>query len=345
MGVKVKLGTFHLWKSTHYSLFPRVMKRTDSNRLYTTKEIREELFLSDQKTNNQKKFKRHILWENIWDVEKDDHHIIRVRGLPFFTKKGPKQYMITEIGEKLGDLYQDQNVEWKIYLSEIVLKFDPRLRLIIYLMSKHGCEFTKKPTYALLSKKINYKNIFDKDKKNNLDFLLKKYADEAIGQFILQRVGLEDEGISAVEGVKKETTSMDKSTLTSALRAEFQLLGDIGIVKNYKDKIILNYTKAKELLSRDIYYDLFAHTSTHDFFSALKEAYGNKVRTNNFIGYQELKQEAIRLFPDSNFEYDLEQAINHSKVIIIRGTQGLRSDGEGYKGNRELQLIELSFTY
>ena len=343
MGIKVKLGTFHLWKSTHYSLYPRVMAVADRNKMYTVKEIREELFLSAQRGTNGKKRRRRILWQNIWDVERENEDTLRVRGLPLFEENKPGLYGVTDIGKSLGDLYKQGSGRWKEYLSEIILKFDPRLRLIIYLMSKHGCDLVKKPSYSLRSKDVGFLNILERTEAQNLDSLLKKYGDEAVGQFILSRAGLQDEGVSTIEGVKHSSTSMDKSTLTSALRCEFQLLADIGIADDLRDRISLNYSKAKEVLGRDIYYDLFNTAVAQDFISALYSAYANKIRPNGIISFNDLKRETLRLFPETSFDHAFEQAIKDGQVRIISSAQGLRSDGEGYKGEKQQQLLELSF--
>ena len=132
-------------------------------------------------------------------------------------------------------------------------------------------------------------------------------------------------------------------TYTRALKV-FQ---DLGILvedgSRYEQSV--DHRRAAELLSPAVYADLFQPQRHPPFLVALHAAYLAELSSDGYVAYDGLRRRVTANLGlgDEEFHRRFRAALKANQITILRHARGLPSDGPGYEGQPEYQLLDLRF--
>jgi len=363
-GLTVQLSSFCLWNSTDYTIYPRYLSRAEAGRTYTLQEITQKLFLSQERTASSRR-SRANMWRNIWDVERVDDWTARVRGVCLVEAVNENRYQLTDWTVEMCAAYRDDpaGIAWRARLADILARFDPRLRILLYHLGALGYTLQlPRPTpdqsriiapslrtLTLHGPGDEHLTPFQPDSPTALNRLMRAELDVAIGPFLAERMarlGLPVEaGFASLTGIKGSEPDVDRVhvTYTRALKV-FQ---DLGILAEdgSRYELSVDHQRATELLSLAVYADLFQPQRHPPFLVALHAAYLAELSSDGYAAYDGLRRRVTANLGlgDDDFHRRFRAALKANQITILRHARGLPSDGPGYEGQPEYQLLDLGF--
>ncbi len=262
---------------------------------------------------------------------------------------------LTDDAQKLVDAYQNDS-GWEILLARQLLRFSPRVRVVLYLLLNGSYFITKSMSLDSLGKwqliigDTSYCPFASNPQKNDMNRLLKKFKVEALGSEwmkIIQGRDIElEEGWSFIGSGGKEPAI---TNLTAFMRAPMQLFDYLDwFIEDGEGNVILN--QEKMLYDIDDLDSFFTITkkNTVDELHALKEIIHYFSDDRGFFPIERvLEQLLIKYYPKwekelSRFvDYFITNGINKGLFTIVDHESGQPRHGRGYLGKREYQLIKL----
>lgn len=273
----------------------------------------------------------------------------------FFLERIDDHLQLTEDAKKIIISYKNDD-GWEVLLARQLLRFSPRVRVIIHMLLNGGYFNTNGASLDFIGKwqldmdGASYHPFASNPQKNDMNRLLEHFKVEALGnewmKLLLEKeVGLE-EGWSFIGSGGKEPAI---TNLTAFMRAPMQLFEYLDwFVRDEGGKVILN----KEKVSHDIddLGSLFTITPTDsvDEVHTLKETIHFLSDDRGFFPLEPvLEQVLIEHYPSwdkglSRFvDYYITDGINKGIFTVVAHESGQPRHGRGYLGKREYQLIKL----
>lgn len=146
--VTFELSTDLLWNSTDPARYAELVTDFDQEERYETrKALQRQAFdyydyVEDGKQETATLEGDH-LQRNIFDIEPGSRErSVKLGGINLFTYSDDG-YFLSEEGAALRDKYlEGDEIEWKSQLANMVLRYFPRARCMIYYLGVHGCEIS-----------------------------------------------------------------------------------------------------------------------------------------------------------------------------------------------------------
>ncbi len=333
-----------LWKSSDVTTYPRCLARGKKEVTYSREEILEFFGISPTLPENRRDALRDI-HRNIWDVEPRDKDVI-LRGV-CLVEHNDAGFQMTPRAEALVDAFQrDRNgLEWQKELVSILVDYDVRLRVVLYLIGTLDYALMIHPYYRLCSpyKESSDEYALFQNEEPNLNTLLSKWRDHLIGEALwqrIERIGLERSTVSGVSGMRGGQPSLEVRSFIQEVR----LLLEVGVLKKVeKGGLSLVKSQAKHVLSSESFNELIRLEDTEAFLSVLRDTYQNLRDTEGYVIYDHLRKAVESEISEKRFETLLQCALEERKVVIVRHEKGLRFDGMGFLGDPEFQRLQLAF--
>lgn len=273
----------------------------------------------------------------------------------FFLERIDGYLHLTEDAQKLVSSYQN-NDGWEALLARQLLRFSPRVRVIVHMLLNGGYFITDGASLDSIGKwKINingvsYHPFASNPQKNDMNRLLEQFKVEALGSEwmrILREKKLRlDEDWSFIGSGGKEPAL---TNLTAFMRAPMQLFDYLDwFVENSEGKVLLN--QEKMACDIDDLGSLFTISSKEsvDELHTLKETIHFLSDDRGFFPLEPaLEQLLIKHYPTwkkglSRFvDYYVTNGVNKGIFTVVAHESGQPRHGRGYLGKREYQLIKL----
>ncbi|MGH0777863.1 hypothetical protein ACQVQ8_12225 [Bacillus cereus] len=273
----------------------------------------------------------------------------------FFLERIDGCLHLTEDAQKLVSSYQN-NDGWEVLLARQLLRFSPRVRVIVHMLLNGGYFITDGASVDFIGKwKINingvsYHPFASNPQKNDMNRLLEQFKVEALGSEwmrILREKELRlDEDWSFIGSGGKEPAL---TNLTAFMRAPMQLFDYLDwFVENSEGKVLLN--QKKMAYDIDDLGSLFTISPTEsvDELHTLKETIHFLSDDRGFFPLEPaLEQLLIKHYPTwekglARFvDYYVTNGVNKGIFTVVAHESGQPRHGRGYLGKREYQLIKL----
>lgn len=146
--VTFELSTDLLWNSTDPARYAELVTDFDQEERYESRTALQRQafdyydYVEDGKQETATLEGDH-LQRNIFDIEAGSRErSVKLGGINLFTYSDDR-YFLSEEGAALRDKYlEGDEIEWKSQLAEMVLRYFPRARCMVYYLGVHGCEIS-----------------------------------------------------------------------------------------------------------------------------------------------------------------------------------------------------------
>ena len=277
-----------------------------------------------------------------------------IKGLYFLERKDGYLHL-TEDAQRLVAAYQN-NDGWEVRLARQLLRFSPRVRVIISLLL-NGSYFTTGGTsldsigkWKLEKEDMSYLPFASNPQKNDMNHLLEKFKVSALGSEWIEvlrekKIELEEDWSFIGSGGKAPAIT----NLTAFMRSPMQLFDYLDWFYEIEDgKVILNQEKiATDIDDLDSLFSI-GETESVDEFVTLKETIHLYSDNRNFFPLEPvLEQVLIKHYPTwkkglSRFvDFYVTNGIRKGLFTVIAHESGQPRHGRGYLGKREYQLLKL----
>lgn len=364
-GLTVQLSSFCLWNSTDYTVYPRYLSRAEAEQSYTLQDITRNLFLSQERTASSWRSRANS-WRNIWDVEQVNEDTVRIRGVCLVEAIEEDRYQLADWTVKMCAAYRDDpsGIGWRAYLADILGRFDPRLRILLFHLGALGysLEFPRPSpdrspiiapplrSTALHGPENDLVTPFEVASPTNLNHLMRTNLRVTVGPFLserMSRLGVPTEaGFASLTGIKGCEPDMDRIHVTYS-RA-LMLFQDIGILTEDGSRynLSVDHRRAVALLSSGVYADLFRPQRHPPFLVALHAAYQAELTSDGYVAYDALRRRVTANLGlgEEEFRRRFHTALKTDQITVLRHSRGLPSDGPGLEGQPEYQLLDMRFS-
>ncbi|WP_374187304.1 hypothetical protein ACEPPU_14515 [Priestia aryabhattai] len=340
-------GNFELW----CELLSRIPKQTKAKSM---KEI-AALYLNKDVINKDKKldYSKELFGLLGYEYFKRTTQF-EIKGA-FFFERVDKYLDLTEDGQKLVSSYRIGD-GWELLLARQLLRFSPRVRVIIHLLLNGGHFITNGASLQYFGKwqlkmdNVLYHPFTSNPQKNDMNRLLKQFKVEALGiewMKILQDKEIElEEGWSFIGAGGKEPAL---TNLTAFMRAPMQLFDYLDwFIEASEGRVTLNQEKMfHDICDLGLFFNITPLEAV-DELHTLKETMDFLCDDRGFFPLEPaLEQLLIKHYPTwekglSQFvDYYVTTGINKGLFTIVSCESGQPRHGRGYLGKREYQLIKL----
>lgn len=343
----IESGNFELW-CEHLSHIPQqteAKSMKDIAALYLHKDVIEK----DKKLDRSKELFGLLGYEYFEGTSQ-----FEIKG-GFFLERINGYLQLTRDAQRLVSSYRNDD-GWEVLLARQLLRFSPRVRVIMHILLNGGYFNTGGKSLDLLGKwkldmdSVSYYPFASNPQKNDMNRLLDKFKVEALGNEWMRvlrekEIELED-GWSFVGSGGKEPAI---TNLTAFMRAPMQLFNYLEwFTEAGGEKVMLN----QEKMANDIgdLGSLFTinQTESEDEMITLVETIQVFSDDRGFFPLElVLEQLLIKHYPTwekgiSRFvDYYITHGLSKGLFTIDAHESGQPRHGRGYLGKREYQLIKL----
>lgn len=343
----IESGNFELW-CEHLS---RIPKRTEAKSmkdiaaLYLNKDVIEK----DKKLDRSKELFGLLGFEYFKRTSQ-----FEIKGACFLERIDGYLHLTRDAQRLVSSYRKDDG--WEVLLARQLLRFSPRVRVIIHILLNGGYFNTGGKSLDLLGKwkldmdGVSYYPFASNPQKNDMNRLLDKFKIEALGNewmSVLREKEIElEEGWSFVGSGGKEPAI---TNLTAFMRAPMQLFNYLEWFTEADDgKVILN----QEKMTNDIddLSSMFTvnQTESEDEIITLVETIQILSDDRGYFPLEPaMEQLLIKHYPTwdeglSRFvDYYITHGLSKGLFTIVAHESGQPRHGRGYLGKREYQLIKL----
>lgn len=277
-----------------------------------------------------------------------------IKGI-FFLERVDGYLQLTKDAQKLVSSYRNDE-GWEALLAKQLLRFSPRVRVIVYTLLNGGCFNTNGASFQNFGKwqleidSKSYQPFASNPQKNDMNLLLDIYKREAIGNEwmkIIEERGIElEEDWAFIGSGGKEPA---KTNLTAFMRAPMQLFNYLDwFIETSDGKVTLNQEKMiSDIDDLGSLFNMKEPESVNeiDTFKGIIEVLSDD---RGFFPLEPaLQQLLVNHYPTwgkglSRFvDFYVTQGIKKGIFTVIAHESGQPRHGRGYLGKREYQLIKL----
>ncbi|HID28622.1 MAG TPA: hypothetical protein EYP19_01310 [Desulfobacterales bacterium] len=338
----IYLPKMTLWKSADVTTYPRCLARGEKGAVYSHDEILELFGVSSALPQKRKHALRDV-HRNIWDVEPRDNGVV-LRGVCLVERSGDG-FQMTARAEGLVDAYlrNRDGQQWQEQLASLLVDYDIRFRIVLYLVSSLDYRLSSHPQYRLCSADGNEEYVLFRKSEPNLNTLLNKWRGHLLGEALWQRIellGFDRTAITKVVGLRGGQPPLE----TRSFSQEIKLLLALGVMKKgQRSRLFFVAERAKQVFSSQSFSELVHSGTSRPFLDVLRSTYRQLCDSEGFVIYQRLKEAVEQKGDGKNFETRLQCAVEEGRVLIARHSKGLRNDGVGFLGNPNFQRLQLAF--
>lgn len=343
----VESGNFELW-CEHLSCIPQrteAKSMKDIAALYLNKDVIEK----DKKLDRSKELFGLLGFEYFKRTSQ-----FEIKGACFLERIDGYLHLTRDAQRLVSSYRKDDG--WEVLLARQLLRFSPRVRVIIHILLNGGYFNTGGKSLDLLGKwkldldGVSYYPFASNPQKNDMNRLLDKFKLEALGNEwmnVLREKEIElEEGWSFVGSGGKEPAI---TNLTAFMRAPMQLFNYLEWFTEADDgKVILN----QEKMANDIddLSSMFTvnQTESEDEIITLVETIQILSDDRGYIPLEPaMEQLLIKHYPTwdkglSRFvDYYITHGLSKGLFTVVAHESGQPRHGRGYLGKREYQLIKL----
>ena len=359
---KVALPKLFLWNDpTRYQEYPEALSRAEAGRVYSRKEIEQELFditpTLTYKKDGKPRGRGTDGIVNAMGYERFGQRLC-VNGLDFI-RKTEGGFIATESGLELGRIYRESedNSSWLNFLARHLLLREPRTRLVFGLMLKGWRLQTAvtnsfpKGQMSLISPENKQLDITSKDCQY-FNELLVEHGELALGPLWIDE--LNEEGFSAPFlwcGIRVDQPSV--KDLSSAIKKSFGLFFYLSLFEENSN----GWSVGHNMLSSKLGYDVLSSFGEEDsfhakqqsreekFFKALEETIDEQGFTivsalaEKFGNYCEAPHEEW----DSALDQFFREAMYKDRLTIVAYHSGQPRMGRGLFGDNNFRRLKVEF--
>ena len=202
-------------------------------------------------------------------------------------------------------------------LASILVDYDVRLRVVLYLIGTLDYVLMAHPYYRLCSphKEKGDEYVLFRNEEPNLNTLLSKWRDHLIGEALwqrIERIGLERTTVSGVSSMRGAQPSLEVRSFIQEVR----LLLEVGVLEKVeKSGLSLIKGQAKHVLSSQSFNELIRLEDTEAFLGVLRVAYQNLRDVDGYVVYDHLRKAVESEISVERFETLLQCALEERKVV------------------------------
>ncbi|WP_342556973.1 hypothetical protein [Lysinibacillus sp. FSL P4-0201] len=343
----IESGNFELW-CEHLS---RIPKKTEAKSMkeIAAKYLNKDVVEKDKKLDRSKELFGLLGYEYFEGTAQ-----FEIKGVYLLERK--EGYLhLTEDAQNLVTSYQNNN-GWELRLAKQLLRFSPRVRVIIHLLLNGGYFKTGGTSIDFIGKwklekeGMSYHPFASNPQKNDMNRLLETFKVPALGSEwikILGEMEIElEEGWSFIGSGGKEPAI---NNLTAFMRSPMQLFDYLDWFYEVEvGKVILNQRKiATDIDDLDSLFTI-CETETVDELGTLKENIHLFSDNRGFFPLEPVLEQVLKKhYP--TWEKDLSKFVDfyvtngmHKGLFtIVAHESGQPRHGRGYLGKREYQLLKL----
>jgi len=264
-------------------------------------------------------------------------------------------YKKSEDAQSLIQAYETNN-KWEIILAEQVLKYSPRVRIIIYSLINGGklkCPkgFLKQQSQSYLTYMDHEYYIFSNKKdKLSINHLMDTNPEVTLGKFWLNKINPQNNSLKKINfsGVTKEKPSIKDIGLY--LKIPFSLFQYLGWIKEEAQELFtINIEKIKSDLSGETLGSLYANQSQDkdDILKGLIEEYSDfrGLFPVNLVGkkLKNLTDKESSMSTSRWIDAFFYGGFNDKRFKLVSHEQGQPRHGRGLLDKNECQLIKIEF--
>lgn len=342
----IRLSKLFLWPEPgRFQAYPEFLRSVDPNEKY--------LHMADlaRKAGGHRMLdNRHVKFENIVrNLPGLEHNKLSepvIRGIGIFRKEDGG-YSLSSWGKQLREEYLSDltGIGWKITLAKLILLGEPRIRVIIKVLSNtdgilslpQNGFFTGSYRQAVLVSEGNmYRPFVDiKSSPDNIQNLLNEHGTWALGMWQKE---LPESSFVSYEGVNKKQITIDN--LSIAVKAAFILFRHLELVNEQGGQIKWNIEKASQLLGSELAVDFGWRADSNlnllevvnTLISRLKADNGFLVTSQLLSG---LEQQGIE-----QPEKELVRLMDQGLIRLEAWDYGQSRHGRGLFGDPMKQLVK-----
>lgn len=340
----VYLPKMTLWRSADITTYPRCLARWGIEEIYTLQEVLNLFGVSPMLPLRRRHALRDI-HRNIWDVEPRNGGIV-LRGVCLVERSGDGFQMTTRAKALVASYRRNQDgMEWQEMLASILVDYDVRLRVVLYLLGTHSYVLTMRPRYRLYSQEKEQREeyVLFHDSKPNLNTLLFQWRDHLIGDLLwqrIERVGLNRAMVQQVVGLRGGQPALESHSFIQEVR----LLLRLGVLdRSERGLLTIAEHRARQIFSAESFSELICSDASRTFLNVLRSVYQRMKDSDGFVVYNYLKEAVEREINEKSFDLRLQRAIEEQEVLIVQHAKGLRGNGAGFLGDAEFQRLQLAF--
>jgi len=341
----VRLSKLFLWpEPSRFQAYPEFLKLVDPEETY--------LHMADvaRRAGHRMLDNRHIKHENIvrnlpgLEYNKAGEPVIR--GVGIFVKEG-KEYRLSEWGRRLREEYLSDpgGRKWKITLAQNLLLREPRIRSMVYILSKPGgvLRFPQSGFFTggyLLAEleagdKIYRPFVEGKMSAQNIQGLLNNLGAWSLGAWKKVLPGHE---FVYFEGADKPQITV--TWLSTATKAAFGLFFNLGLVSEFSGQIRWNIDKARQLLGPELAIDFnWGYTSQGSLLEIVVDTIKRLKADNDYLVASQLLNELRQQGIDQP-EKELAGLIDRGLIRLEAWDYGQSRHGRGLFGDPGKQLVK-----
>ncbi len=250
---RLGINKLFLWsEAARYQTYPKAMARLIQGRVYTRQQIGEDLFNLSY-SSRRKPHREHVL-TNLFGLLQIADDKLLLRGINLFKRVTPNgchivsgmkvwervtdEWIPAEAAVELGKVYHSDPADnrWRQLLAEQLARYEPRVRLLLYLLS-HGAQLEFASPGYFSGNTQNTKLITDKPYElfgqHGAAFnpLLFEYGDTAIGPWWhteIEGAGFDLVPNFKIEGAMNRPPSI--SHINSSLKTALYIFVELGIL-------------------------------------------------------------------------------------------------------------------